>query len=357
LARRPEIKVGDINRKSAGRCVPGNTQNALTQAPYLNYAVDMTSVKPPRQAAAGSWISFAADPAQKERCLARLRGAELGPDNQPSDCAAGGKQRFSDELGIPETLAVVIDVLCWLRQSEGKISAREQAIGLLEAIPVGVDLGTVPQRYAHWLLHDTQWGIAQYYTTEPLRAFSERLKALHDKELAGLAIDDSEWPAREPDTHIDTGAADEEDGRHLEDLLASFATPLGRIDAEQMGRLCGAAAYFAGEQTRSAYWTDSEQRQLDDLYGAFCASTEQTLGPRPPPQQAAELKDWIRQEQALDAAWEKQMRQLHLPLWRRWDAWGEKQAALYAAFNGAAAELILSLFKLAPRRDVFAPGR
>lgn len=76
------------------------------------------------QTIANGWISFAADPERKERCLARLREGELGPDNQPSDCAAGGKHRFSDELGVPETLAVVIDVLCWLRQSEGKISAR-----------------------------------------------------------------------------------------------------------------------------------------------------------------------------------------------------------------------------------------
>ncbi len=312
---------------------------------------------PGKQAIASSWISFAADPAQKERCLARLRGAELGPDNQPSDCAAGGKQRFSDELGMPETLAVVIDVLCWLRQSEGKISARKQAIDLIEAIPVGADLGTVSQRYAHWLLHDAQWGIAQYCTTEPLRSLSARLRALHDKELAGLAIDDSEWPAFEQVTSTDTGAADAADDQHMEDLLASLAVPLRRIDVEQMGRLCGAAAYFAGEKARSDYWTDSEQRQMDDLYGAFCVSTEQTLGPRPPPQQTAELKDWIRQEQALDAAWEKQMRQQQLQLWRRWDAWGKKQAALYAAFNGSAVDLILSLFKRAPRRDVFAPGQ
>ncbi|SFH80937.1 hypothetical protein SAMN04515618_103252 [Collimonas sp. OK307] len=306
---------------------------------------------------ANGWISFAADPGQKERCLARLREGELGPDNQPSDCAAGGKHRFSDELGVPETLAVVIDVLCWLRQSEGKISARAQAIDLIEAIPVGVDLGPASQRYAHWLLHDTQWGIAQYCATEPLKGVAARLKVLHDKELAGLAIDDSEWPVLAPDTPIETGAADEEDGRHLEDLFASFATPLQRIDVEQMGRLCGAVAYFAGEQARSDFWTDSEQRQMDDLYGAFCVSTEQILGPRPPPQQTAELKDWIRHEQALDAAWEKQMRQQQWQLWRRWDAWGEKQAALYAAFNGAAVDLILSLFKQAPRRDVLTPGQ
>lgn len=184
-----------------------------------------------------------------------------------------------------------------------------------------------------------------------------RLKALHDKELAGLAIDDSEWPVLAPDAPIETDAADEEGGRHLEDLFGSFATPLQRIDVEQMGRLCGAVAYFAGEQTRSVFWTDSEQRQMDDLYGAFCASTEQILGPRPPPQQTAELKDWIRHEQALDAAWEKQMRQQQWQLWRRWDAWGEKQAALYAAFNGAAVDLLLSLFTLAPRRDIFTVGR
>jgi len=314
----------------------------------------MTSLGP--QTAAGGWISFAADPAQKERCLARLREAELGPDNQPSDCAAGGKYHFSNELGMPETLAVVIDVLCWLRQSEGKISARAQAIGLIEAIPVGVDLGTASQRYAHWLLHDKQWGIAQYCAAEPLKGLAARLKTLHDKELAGQAIDDSEWPALEPDTPVDTGVADDEDGRHLENLLASFSTPLHRIDVEQMGRLCGAAAYFAGEQARPGFWSDSEQRQMDDLYGAFCESTEQALGPRPSPQQVAELQDWMRHEQALDAVWEKQMRQQHLQLWRRWDAWGEKQAALYAAFNGSAVDLILSLFKLAPRRDVFASG-
>jgi hypothetical protein len=64
------------------------------------------------------WISFAADPQQKARCLSRLREAQPGPDNQPSDCAAGGKHRFSEELGVPEALAVVIDVLCWLRRWE-----------------------------------------------------------------------------------------------------------------------------------------------------------------------------------------------------------------------------------------------
>ncbi|MDB5766966.1 MAG: hypothetical protein JWQ61_1780, partial [Collimonas fungivorans] len=155
----------------------------------------MTSVQPDRQTIMTEWMSFAADPAQKASCLDRLREAQLGPDNQPSDCAAGGKHRFSEELGVPETLAVIIDVLCWLRQADGKTSAREQAIALVEAIPVGADLGAVPYNYAHWLLHDPQWGITQYCQAGQLQALSARVKALHDKELAGLAIDDSEWRA------------------------------------------------------------------------------------------------------------------------------------------------------------------
>lgn len=319
----------------------------------------VTSVDLGRQIITHTWISFAADPGQKARCLARLHEARLGPDNQPSDCVAGGKYRFSEELGMPEMLAVVIDVLCWLRQSEGKISACEQAMELIEAIPVGADLGAVPHRFAHWLLHDPQWGIDRYCYMDPLKTFSARIKALHDRERAGQVIDEAEWQALEQDIgdYADAGVAAEEDSKNLGNLLASLATPLSRIDAEQMGRLCGAAAYFAGEQTKASYWTDSEQRQLDGLYGAFRASVEQTLGPCPPQQQTVELSAWIKQEQALDAAWEKQMRQQQRLLWRRWDAWGEQQASLYAAFNVSATDLILSLFRLAPRRDVFAPSQ
>lgn len=311
----------------------------------------MTSVEPERQTSTNAWISFAADPEQKARCLARLRDAELGPDNQPSDCAAGGKHRFTEELGIPGTLAVIIDVLCWLRQADGKTSAREQAIALVEAIPVGADLGAVPYRYAHWLLHDRQWGITRYCQTEPLLVLSAQMKALHDKELAGLAVDHGEWRALGPAA---VSAAGEGDGQYLENLLGCVANPLNRIDAEQMGKLCGGAAYFAGEQARDRYWTDSEQRQLDGLYDDFRASVEQTLGPRPPVQQAAELNAWLRQEQAMDTAWEKKVRRQQRLLWRRWDAWGKKQASLYAAFNEVAVDFLSAQLKLAPRKTVFA---
>jgi len=317
----------------------------------------MTSVEPERQTTTIAWISFAADPAQKERCLARLRDAQLGPDNQPSDCAAGGKHRFTEELGIPGTLAVVIDVLCWLRQADGKTSAREQAIALLEAIPVGADLGAVPYRYAHWLLHDRQWGITRYCQAEPLLALSTQMKALHDKELGGLAVDDGEWRALGAGAVGAAGETEEGDRQYLENLLGCVATPLSRIDAEQMGKLCGGAAYFAGEQAKDSYWSDSEQRQLDRLYDDFRASVEQTLGPRPPVQQAAELNAWLRQEQAMDTAWEKKMRRQQRLLWRRWDAWGEKQASLYAAFNEVAVGFLLAQFKLAPRKTVFAPSQ
>ncbi|AEK60821.1 hypothetical protein [Collimonas fungivorans] len=304
-----------------------------------------------------AWMSFAADPEQKARCLERLHQAQLGPDNQPSDCVAGGKHRFSQELGVPETLAVVIDVLCWLRQADGKTSAREQAIALVEAIPVGADLGAVPYNYAHWLLHDPQWGITQYSQTGRLQALSARVKTLHDKELAGLAIDDSEWRALGEEAIGDAGEVEEGDSQYLESLLGSVASPLKRINTEQMGKLCGGAAYFAGEQAKASYWTDSEQCQLDDLYDAFRAGVEQTLGPRPPVQQTVELNAWLRQEQAMDAAWEKKMRRQQRLLWRRWDAWGEKQASLYAAFNESAVDLLLTQFKLAPRRNVFAPSQ
>ncbi|WP_211467472.1 hypothetical protein [Collimonas silvisoli] len=302
------------------------------------------------------WTSFAADPEQKARCLSRLREAQLGPDNQPSACAAGGKHRFSEELGVPETLAVVIDVLCWLRQSEGKASAREQAIALIEAIPVGADLGTVPDNYGYWLLHDPQWGIARYCPMGPLQALSARIKELHDKELAGLTVEASEWQALKHEAGAGTDAG-EVDSQYLENLLVSIATPLSGIDTEQMGKLCGGAAYLAGEQSKAEYWTDSEQRQLDDLYDAFRLGVEQTLGPRPSAQQTAESSAWIKQEQALDAAWEKRMRRQQRRLWRRWDAWGAKQASLYAAFNGAAIDFLLSQIKLAPRRNVVGPSR
>jgi hypothetical protein len=316
----------------------------------------MTAVQLERQTKMKVWISFAADPEQKARCLNRLREAQPGPGNQPSDCAAGGKHRFSEELGVPETLAVVIDVLCWLRQSEGKTSAREQAIALIEAIPVGADLGAVPDHYGHWLLHDPQWGIARYCPPGPMKALTARIRALHDQELAGLSVDASEWQALEQEGRA-AADADEGDSQYLQSLLLSVANPLGQIDTEQMGKLCGGAAYFAGEQGKAEYWSDSEQSQLDELYDGFRLSVEQTLGPRPSAQQTAELTAWTAQEQALDAAWEKRMRRQQRRLWRRWDAWGVKQASLYAAFSGAAIGFMLSQIKQAPRRDIFDPSQ
>jgi len=301
-------------------------------------------------------LSFAADPEQKARCLARLQVGQLGPENQPSECAAGGKHRFTEELGIPAVLAVMIDMLCWLRQTDSEITVHEQAMALIAAIPVAANLTAVPPSYAFWLLHDKQWGIAQYCPASQFQALLPQIKALHAQELAGNLVDEGQWTVLEQRARasVEAGAASNDDQQYLESVLEFLAAPLRRVDAEQMGKLLGGAAYFSGESSKARYWDVSDEQQLDALYEAFRAKHAQ--GARPAAGQTAELAIWTNREQLLDAAWEQAMRQQQPVLWARWEAWGVRQASLYAAFNSAAVETLLSQFAQAPLRNVFAPS-
>ncbi|AMP13271.1 hypothetical protein [Collimonas pratensis] len=280
---------------------------------------NITSISVEGRTSINAALSFAADPAQKARCL-----AQLGPENHPSECAAGGKHRFAEELGVPAVLAVVIDALCWLRQADNDISARDQAIALIAAIPVAADLTAVPRSFAYWLLHDAQWGIAQYCPAGPLEGVLPRIEALHAQELTGKKMSEQAWKTLEQNARaeIEAAAASDEDQQYLASLLECLTAPLHSMDSEQMGKLFGGAVYFAGERSKARYWSRSEELQLDALYDAFRAGFAPAPGPRPSAEHEAELALWINREQALDAAWEQHMRQQQAVLLTRWETWG-----------------------------------
>ncbi|AMP05341.1 thioredoxin family protein [Collimonas pratensis] len=310
-------------------------------------------VMPKSQALMPRTISFIGEEEQKIRCLNRLSDAKLGSDNQPSSCIEGRKNLLTTKLGMPVTLSAVIDTLCWLLQAEGEVSASEQAHALIDAIPVGVDLGAVPSAFARWLLYDRNWGIARYYS-EQLQPLLAKIKTLHDRKSSDSAADQNEWRVLSQQVlNFNAGnGPHEENQKNLADILQKITIPLAQIDSNLMARLCGGAAYLAGELDKQTWWTESEQGEMDGLYKELYETRYQKLGDSPTEKDKDRLANWEIEALDLEIAWERQKRQLHASLWERWDAWGKQQALLYARFNRAAIEYLLRQFSRAPRLHI-----
>ena len=154
--------------------------------------------------------AFRGDPKVKEKYLARVeahRDADEIIHNTYWDngvgCAVGctihsdDHQAYEDELGIPEQLAYLQDMIFDSLPIE---EARDLTVDFLESIPVGADLRPVVHQFLHWLLVDSGDGVIQYVQNDGVRDVIQEVADLHRQALRGHSLTNEQpgapWDAK-----------------------------------------------------------------------------------------------------------------------------------------------------------------
>ena len=107
-------------------------------------------------------------------------------------CVIRGNQhsKFETKLGIPRILACLGDrIFEGLPYKESK----QFTIDFLEAMPVGVDLSGVWDKFAHFILVDEEYGVIKFAKKESTKKSIQDVANAYARKIAGEKIDINEW--------------------------------------------------------------------------------------------------------------------------------------------------------------------
>lgn len=233
---------------------------------------------------------------------ASAAGAALGSDDQ---------ERWQADFGLPEWLAVAIDVLAMTASSadEGWQAAAE----VLEAIPAGASLDANAYDLVAGCLAGKPGALIDMSDDEDVRQCARSLSSLHRRASSGEAVEPSQWRAirREIDQLCPDKGAEGARAFHVQCLEAAAWDPLvSRTTVAETLR-----TWMRAVAQRHQYpWTQADhdriKARLDELYQAAKAEgTENKINvfvllEEQSPEMAEEIKQHNRTDkQAFETAW------------------------------------------------------
>ncbi|WP_454720561.1 MULTISPECIES: thioredoxin [Cupriavidus] len=313
-------------------------------------------VAAPAAAASGA-PSFGGDPARKADYLQRLRAATFDGDHAPSESVTTAAGAFAGTTGGPEGLGQLLDVVWWLNHYDParKAQAHERVVSLIDAIPVGIDLDRISLRMANWLLHDPETGIARQAPTDVARALCERLAALHQRELDGERVPQSEWSALQhdvvrlappPANPDDAGAAAAPALSPEQRFLATVeygTMPLADAGLNNLFNIFYGRALNL-EIERSGSWSVEENQQYQSVYEATRDALSSALGERPADEDADAAAQWDERSKAIGEQVQPAIRKSHPELQARRDAVERLQKSLGSRIADALQAQFLAQF-------------
>ncbi|WP_420992753.1 thioredoxin [Cupriavidus sp. 30B13] len=285
--------------------------------------------------------SFGGDPARKADYLQRLRAATFDGDHSPSESVTTSAGAFAGTTGGPEGLGQLLDVVWWLNYYDParKAQAHDRAVSLIEAIPVGIDLNRISLLMANWLLHDPETGIACQAPTDVARALCDRLAALHQRELDGERVPESEWsvlqhdvvrlapPPVNPD-HAGAAAAPALSPEQKFLAVLEYGTmPLADAGLNNLFNIVYGRTLNL-EIERSGCWSAEENQQYQSVYEATRDALSSALGERPADEDAEAAAQWDERSKSIGAQVQPAIQKSHPELQARRDAVERFQKAL-----------------------------
>ncbi|WDD92097.1 thioredoxin domain-containing protein [Burkholderia sp. FERM BP-3421] len=262
-----------------------------------------------------TWCSFDGDKTVKAAAIERLHQDVQEERYQPSVRIAGEQQTFETTVGAPAALGELIDMLfAGLGDNKGEATADAHAwlFDLVEAMPVGVDLGMVTSDTLYELIHESPWAVAPYFAGGVKGDLIARIRTLHERERAREAVASADWELLRREVILSAGAEfDDETSRTIEVL----SEPLCNGSVQMIIRLVFSLAQ--NDSSRFPDWSESDKRKTGEIMSEDHAQIVRALGGVPNFQDAA----WM-------TAYSERMKARHLErcseepeLWSRHDAW------------------------------------
>lgn len=245
-------------------------------------------------------VSFGADRARKDACVARLRAAIAekrlikldGGDiadtfgSLPSVIAVGDTQRsYAEELGVPADLAVLHNGFFERLQDDG--SDARFALEWVESMPVGADLSGVLRAFARWLIYDAKHGlVTQFVDLQELEALRGEIALLHQHAERGENAGFNDWAGIRERIRAMRATA-EGPVRWALDMLAMTAKPLEQFDALSLLEIGVQSVVARMQLAMTSGWTP-EQKRILDAHALLHEQRYRQLGDRPAEPEALE---------------------------------------------------------------------
>jgi thioredoxin len=285
-------------------------------APSVSHA--SPSEEPTPQAALAVLRTFGGDKSVKAACLTRLQEMPRTKESYPAQSMAGGNGLFESVVGAPRALGFLFN-LVWLLQFDGvqgPESAHRELSRLVEMMPVGSDLGWLHKDVMYWLLYKSSWSVRSFFSRQVEHDILEKMKALHERELAGVQVPQSTWEALQRDAV----------------LLVDVSNPdaLAGISSQRIERFARSLNHSVDDvpdisematEDLSGYseWTAEDGAKWEEISTASDNRLKEEVGspPRDPQAQA----EWLPRATEFSLTLRRQNQEAHSELFKRHDAW------------------------------------
>ncbi len=265
-----------------------------------------------------TWRSFDGDEAVKLAAVERLHQDVPGERYRPSARIAGEQQTFEAIVGAPAALGELIDMLFLTLGGDGKetaADARAWLFDLIEAMPIGVDLGMATSDTLYELIHESPWAVAPYFASGAKGDLIARIRTLHKRERAREAVASADWELVRREAILNAGA---EFDSETSEMLEALSEPLCNASVQTILRLVISLAQT--DYLRFPDWSESDTRRINEMHNEDRNQIAQTLGDEPKEagdERAAWTKAYIERLRARYL----ERRSEEPELWSRYDAW------------------------------------
>lgn len=284
------------------------------------------------------WNSFGGDATVKAAGLARLRECTEEEEYQPSTRLAGDEEQFEAIVGVPVALGDLLGMLYWIESNTDEQSARAQTLEIVDAMPVGADLGGVAAKVLYDLLYISPWEITQYFANGVASNLSMQIKMLHQREHAGERVALADWEALQREAVLLIGSGlDSRKSVELERLAVSL------IDAGMARDVLPLVIEYATRDYRQyPDWGEAEATSVAAMLQEDYESVQETLGD-PPKEEGPARDEWLAQLSERLQTRERERRAEQPDLWARYDAWCDFEQATMTSICAHVAAVLLSL--------------
>ena len=291
-----------------------------------------------------NWNSFGGDATVKAAGLARLREGPEEEEYLPSARLAGDEEQFEAIVGVPAALGDLLDRLYWIQSHTDEQIAPAQTLEIVDAMPVGADLGTVAAKVLYDLLYLSPWEITQHFANGVASNLSTQIKMLHRREHLGERVASADWDALQREAVLLTGSGlDSRKSAELERLAVSLIDGGMAINVLPL-----AIEYAANDYRQYPDWSEAEAARVEAMSEEDYEHVRKALGDKPKDEGSAR-DEWYAQLSELLSLRERERRAAQPELWARYDGWCEFQQKNMASLCAHVAAVLLSLLRVAAK--------